>query len=147
MVYNGGCYCGEIRYTIELGSPDDARMSICHCKNCKVAFSLPLFSPSFRLSPLFPLSFPLFPLHSLLVLQKFTGSAFEITAEILLSLLTFFSFPLFLSSSLHSLLVLQKFTGSAFGITAKILLSLLSFLSFPLFPPLPLSFPLFPSLS
>ncbi|KAH9839827.1 Mss4-like protein [Rhodofomes roseus] len=33
--YNGGCYCGNIRYELSLDSPDQARMSICHCTNCK----------------------------------------------------------------------------------------------------------------
>ncbi|KAI9786058.1 MAG: hypothetical protein M1816_008149 [Peltula sp. TS41687] len=35
MIHTGGCYCGEIRYEIDLASPDDARTSICHCKNCR----------------------------------------------------------------------------------------------------------------
>jgi len=35
MIYPGGCYCGSIRYELNLSSPDDARMSICHCPNCK----------------------------------------------------------------------------------------------------------------
>ncbi|KZT24638.1 hypothetical protein NEOLEDRAFT_1134670 [Neolentinus lepideus HHB14362 ss-1] len=35
MICNGGCYCGNIRYEINLTSPDEARTSICHCKNCK----------------------------------------------------------------------------------------------------------------
>ncbi|TFK46200.1 hypothetical protein OE88DRAFT_1668068 [Heliocybe sulcata] len=35
MICNGGCYCGTIRYEIKLESPDEARTSICHCKNCK----------------------------------------------------------------------------------------------------------------
>ena len=34
-IYRGGCYCGELKYTIDV-SPDDARTSLCHCKNCKV---------------------------------------------------------------------------------------------------------------
>ncbi len=38
MVYKGGCYCGEIRYTIDV-SPDNARTSLCHCLNCKVNHS------------------------------------------------------------------------------------------------------------
>ncbi|KAI0061097.1 DUF636 domain protein [Artomyces pyxidatus] len=36
--YTGGCYCGDVRYEINLGSPDDARTSICHCGNCKKFF-------------------------------------------------------------------------------------------------------------
>jgi len=35
MIYKGGCYCGNIRYELDLDVPDEARMSICHCKNCK----------------------------------------------------------------------------------------------------------------
>lgn len=35
-VYKGGCYCGELKYTVDV-SPDDARTSLCHCKNCKVS--------------------------------------------------------------------------------------------------------------
>lgn len=35
MIFNGGCYCGNVRYQLNLDSPDDARMSICHCRNCK----------------------------------------------------------------------------------------------------------------
>jgi hypothetical protein len=32
----GGCYCRKIRYEITLDNPDEqARTSICHCKNCK----------------------------------------------------------------------------------------------------------------
>ena len=37
---DGGCFCGLIRYSIKLESPDEARMSICHCKNCKVSVDL-----------------------------------------------------------------------------------------------------------
>jgi hypothetical protein len=35
---SGGCYCGSIRYQISLDSLDDARTSLCHCKNCKKFF-------------------------------------------------------------------------------------------------------------
>ncbi|KAK3169544.1 hypothetical protein OEA41_008928 [Lepraria neglecta] len=35
--YKGGCYCGELKYTVDI-SPDDARTSLCHCKNCKKFF-------------------------------------------------------------------------------------------------------------
>src|SRR5579859_8009960 len=35
MKIQGGCYCTAIRYEITLDSPDEARMSICHCPNCK----------------------------------------------------------------------------------------------------------------
>ena len=34
-IYKGGCYCGELKYTVDV-SPDDARTSLCHCNNCKV---------------------------------------------------------------------------------------------------------------
>ena len=53
-VYKGGCYCGELKYTVDV-SPDDARTSLCHCKNCKVSshwpkpcFSLQLITPHDR---------------------------------------------------------------------------------------------------
>ena len=35
MIYNGGCYCGSIWYEINLPSPDEARTSLCHCRNCR----------------------------------------------------------------------------------------------------------------
>ncbi|KAL1741580.1 Mss4-like protein [Schizophyllum fasciatum] len=35
VVYKGGCFCKTIRFEVDLASPDDARMSICHCPNCK----------------------------------------------------------------------------------------------------------------
>lgn len=38
MIYPGGCYCKEIRYEIELETPDEARTSLCHCRNCKKFF-------------------------------------------------------------------------------------------------------------
>ncbi|MCJ1364936.1 hypothetical protein MMC16_004053 [Acarospora aff. strigata] len=38
MIYTGHCYCGEIKYEIDLSSPDEARTSLCHCKNCKRFF-------------------------------------------------------------------------------------------------------------
>ncbi|KAI0076339.1 DUF636 domain protein [Panus rudis PR-1116 ss-1] len=36
--YTGGCFCGEIRYELNLNSPDEARTSLCHCSNCKRFF-------------------------------------------------------------------------------------------------------------
>lgn len=33
--YTGSCYCGAITYVVNIDSPDDARTSLCHCKNCK----------------------------------------------------------------------------------------------------------------
>ncbi|GAA6039914.1 hypothetical protein JCM8097_006797 [Rhodosporidiobolus ruineniae] len=33
--YDGGCFCGAVRYTITLDSPDQARSSMCHCLHCK----------------------------------------------------------------------------------------------------------------
>ncbi|EKM50724.1 uncharacterized protein PHACADRAFT_166415 [Phanerochaete carnosa HHB-10118-sp] len=38
MKYPGGCYCGQIRYKVDLQSLDEARTSICHCKSCKRYF-------------------------------------------------------------------------------------------------------------
>ena len=48
MIYTGSCYCKEIRYEINLASADEeARTSICHCKNCKVLNQpIPPFFPS-----------------------------------------------------------------------------------------------------
>ncbi|KAJ9304615.1 hypothetical protein DTO217A2_5851 [Paecilomyces variotii] len=36
--YTGSCYCRAIEYELELASPDEARTSLCHCRNCKKAF-------------------------------------------------------------------------------------------------------------
>jgi Uncharacterized conserved protein len=38
--YTGSCYCRAIEYELELSSPDEARTSLCHCRNCKVEISL-----------------------------------------------------------------------------------------------------------
>ena len=35
-IYNGRCYCRQISYSITLQTPDSARTSLCHCKNCKI---------------------------------------------------------------------------------------------------------------
>ncbi|KAJ5467858.1 hypothetical protein N7475_005610 [Penicillium sp. IBT 31633x] len=37
-IHTGSCVCRNIEYELRLGSDDDARMSICHCRNCKKAF-------------------------------------------------------------------------------------------------------------
>lgn len=34
--YTGSCSCRKIEYELSLLSPDDARTSLCHCRNCKV---------------------------------------------------------------------------------------------------------------
>ncbi|KAJ5234123.1 Glutathione-dependent formaldehyde-activating enzyme/centromere protein V [Penicillium citrinum] len=34
----GSCYCRKIEYRLQLASPEDARTSLCHCRNCKKAF-------------------------------------------------------------------------------------------------------------
>lgn len=36
--FKGGCTCGQLRYTLSLNSPDDARTTLCHCHSCKKAF-------------------------------------------------------------------------------------------------------------
>ncbi|PGH15242.1 hypothetical protein AJ80_05595 [Polytolypa hystricis UAMH7299] len=36
--YTGSCYCRAIEYELQLSSPDDARTSLCHCRNCNKAF-------------------------------------------------------------------------------------------------------------
>ncbi|TGZ78317.1 hypothetical protein EX30DRAFT_343223 [Ascodesmis nigricans] len=33
--FTGSCYCGSIQYTVSLDSLDQARTSICHCRNCR----------------------------------------------------------------------------------------------------------------
>jgi len=38
MIYTGSCYCREIKYEIEIDSPDETRTSLCHCHNCKKFF-------------------------------------------------------------------------------------------------------------
>lgn len=35
--YTGSCFCCKIKYNLDLSSPDDARTSLCHCRNCKVS--------------------------------------------------------------------------------------------------------------
>ncbi|KAF5361022.1 hypothetical protein D9756_004624 [Leucocoprinus leucothites] len=35
MSYTGSCYCGDIKYELILGSPEEARTSICYCENCR----------------------------------------------------------------------------------------------------------------
>lgn len=37
MKFPGGCYCGKIRYEIDLDDKEQARTSLCHCRNCKVS--------------------------------------------------------------------------------------------------------------
>jgi hypothetical protein len=37
MYYTGSCCCGKLKYFVDLDSPDEARTSICHCKNCQVS--------------------------------------------------------------------------------------------------------------
>ncbi|KAJ5209372.1 hypothetical protein N7449_003751 [Penicillium cf. viridicatum] len=34
----GSCICRNIEYELKLSSIDDARTSLCHCRNCKKAF-------------------------------------------------------------------------------------------------------------
>ncbi|KAL1959373.1 hypothetical protein VTO42DRAFT_2176 [Malbranchea cinnamomea] len=36
--YTGSCYCCQIQYELSLESSNDARTSLCHCRNCKKAF-------------------------------------------------------------------------------------------------------------
>lgn len=36
MKLAGSCFCHRLTYELEVESPDDARTSLCHCKNCKV---------------------------------------------------------------------------------------------------------------
>ena len=34
--YTGSCFCHKIEYNLSLLSPEDARTSLCHCRNCQV---------------------------------------------------------------------------------------------------------------
>ncbi|KAI0696479.1 DUF636 domain protein [Cerioporus squamosus] len=34
----GSCYCRNLEYVVNLNSKDEARTSLCHCRNCKKAF-------------------------------------------------------------------------------------------------------------
>ncbi|GKU11273.1 unnamed protein product, partial [Fusarium langsethiae] len=36
--YTGKCVCGNVKYSVSLDSPDDARTSLCHCRSCRRAF-------------------------------------------------------------------------------------------------------------
>ncbi|KAJ5142384.1 Glutathione-dependent formaldehyde-activating enzyme/centromere protein V [Penicillium atrosanguineum] len=36
--YSGSWFCHNIEYELQLESPDDARTSLCHCRNCKKTF-------------------------------------------------------------------------------------------------------------
>lgn len=35
-IYPGSCTCRKVEYELRLESADDARASLCHCRNCKV---------------------------------------------------------------------------------------------------------------
>ncbi|KAI0339727.1 hypothetical protein BDW22DRAFT_1335764 [Trametopsis cervina] len=65
MIFSGGCYCGEVRYGLHLGSLDDARTSLCHCNSCKVCDE-----PAMNECALTCFR------------QKFFGTAFGLTAKI-----------------------------------------------------------------
>jgi hypothetical protein len=73
MLSTGSCYCRAITYEVSLNSADDARTSLCHCKNCKVR-SLHLGSWLLLLSVDVAELIP--------YLQKFTGCNFGITSKI-----------------------------------------------------------------
>jgi hypothetical protein len=68
MIYTGSCYCKEIKYEIDLASPDGARTSLCHCKNCKVRHLIPLI--------------PVLAIGLAHAIQKFFGAPFGITVKI-----------------------------------------------------------------
>ncbi|KAJ5280707.1 DUF636 domain protein [Penicillium angulare] len=34
-IYSGSCFCRNIEYELHLASPDEARTSLCHCRNCR----------------------------------------------------------------------------------------------------------------
>ena len=65
MILTGGCYCGDIRYELDLKSLEDARTSLCHCMSCKVRcliFYIPLASTDRY--------------------QRFFGTAFGLTTKV-----------------------------------------------------------------
>lgn len=73
--YTGSCYCRAIEYELELSSPDEARTSLCHCRNCKVTLAcspVPLRQLEekweWRADPLF--------------LQKAFGTNYGLTAKV-----------------------------------------------------------------
>ncbi|KAF3387088.1 hypothetical protein F1880_001675 [Penicillium rolfsii] len=37
-VLTGSCFCRKIEYKLRLESAEDARTTLCHCRNCKKAF-------------------------------------------------------------------------------------------------------------
>ncbi|KAJ5585601.1 uncharacterized protein N7459_005401 [Penicillium hispanicum] len=37
-IYTGSCICHRLEYELRLNSSDEARTSLCHCRNCKKAF-------------------------------------------------------------------------------------------------------------
>ncbi|AEO63031.1 e242f5cd-ee7e-4b83-be8d-ad7ce0f75348 [Thermothielavioides terrestris] len=34
----GRCVCQRLQYSLDLGSPDEARTTLCHCRSCRRAF-------------------------------------------------------------------------------------------------------------
>ena len=67
--YTGSCYCRQIQYELNLSSPDDARTSLCHCRNCKASTL-----PSQSLAPV--------KLSELTENQKAFGTDYGLTAKI-----------------------------------------------------------------
>ena len=61
MIFPGSCYCRSIRYEISLESKDEARTSICHCRNCKVCIHYGVGECSARGSAFFSLLFYVSP--------------------------------------------------------------------------------------
>ena len=57
MLIHGSRLGGAIKYEIDISSPDEARTSLCHCKNCKVGYHLiPSVLGHTQSFELFPLS-------------------------------------------------------------------------------------------
>lgn len=63
-VYSGSCFCRSIQYNLTLSSPDEARTSLCHCRNCKVGHSFYSYNSYNRL------------------LQKAFGTNYGLTAKV-----------------------------------------------------------------
>lgn len=56
MLTHGSRLGGAIKYEIDISLPDEARTSLCHCKNCKVCYHLIPSVGHTQSFELFPLS-------------------------------------------------------------------------------------------
>lgn len=78
MKLTGSCYCRALQYQVDLNSADDARTSLCHCRNCKVrSITVFLLSIMRSLHKRFQCMFVADP-----VKQKAFGTNYGLTAKI-----------------------------------------------------------------